>query len=83
MGEGAGILVFEELDHAKRRGARIYGEVIGFGMTADAYHISEPDPDGKALIKALKDTLEMASIPPGRSGLYQCSRDLHPTERQH
>jgi 3-oxoacyl-(acyl-carrier-protein) synthase len=64
MGEGAGILVFEELDHAKRRGARIYGEVIGFGMTADAYHITEPDPDGRALIKAIKDTLEMARIPP-------------------
>jgi len=44
MGEGAGIIVFEELDHAKRRGDHIYGEVIGFGMTADAYHITEPDP---------------------------------------
>jgi 3-oxoacyl-[acyl-carrier-protein] synthase II len=64
MGEGAGILVFEELDHAQRRGARIYGEVIGFGMTADAYHITEPDPEGKALGKAIKDALEMAGIPP-------------------
>jgi len=64
MGEGAGILVFEELDHAKRRGAHIYGEVIGFGMTADAYHITEPDPDGKALGKAIKDALEMAGINP-------------------
>ena len=64
MGEGAGILVLEELDHAKRRAAHIYGEVIGFGMTADAYHLTEPDPDGKALVKAIKDALEMAGIRP-------------------
>jgi 3-oxoacyl-[acyl-carrier-protein] synthase II len=64
MGEGAGVLVFEELDHAKKRGAHIYGEVIGFGMTADAYHLTDPDPDGKALGKAVKDTLEMAGVHP-------------------
>ena len=64
MGEGAGVLVFEELDHAKKRGAHIYGEVIGFGMTADAYHLTDPDPDGKALGKAVKDALEMAGIHP-------------------
>ena len=64
MGEGAGVLVFEELDHAKKRGAHIYGEVIGFGMTADAYHLTDPDPDGKALGKAVKDALEMAGVRP-------------------
>ena len=64
MGEGSGVLVFEELDHAKKRGAYIYGEVIGWGMTADAYHLTDPDPDGKALGKAVKDTLEMAGIQP-------------------
>jgi 3-oxoacyl-[acyl-carrier-protein] synthase II len=64
MGEGAGILVFEELEHAKRRGAHIYGEVIGFGMTADAFHLTEPDPDGKALSKAIRDALEMARVRP-------------------
>ena len=64
MGEGAGVLVFEELDHAKKRGAHIYGEVIGFGMTADAYHLTDPDPDGKALGKAVKDALEMAGVHP-------------------
>jgi len=62
MGEGAGVLVFEELDHAKRRGAHIYGEVIGFGMTADAYHIIEPDPDGRALGKAIRAALQMSGI---------------------
>jgi 3-oxoacyl-[acyl-carrier-protein] synthase II len=64
MGEGAGVLVFEELDHAKKRGAHIYGEVVGFGMTADAYHLTDPDPNGKALGKAVKDALDMAGIHP-------------------
>jgi 3-oxoacyl-[acyl-carrier-protein] synthase II len=64
MGEGAGVLVFEELGHAKKRGAHIYGEVIGWGMTADAYHLTDPDPDGEALGKAVKDALEMAGIHP-------------------
>jgi len=64
MGEGAGILVFEELEHARRRGARIYGEVAGFGMTADAFHLTEPDPDGKALGKAVWDALRMSEVLP-------------------
>jgi len=64
MAEGAGVLVFEELEHARRRGARIYGEVAGFGMTADAFHITEPDPDGKALGKAVRNALETAGVHP-------------------
>lgn len=64
MGEGSGVLVFEELDHARNRGVHIYGEVIGWGMTADAYHLTDPDPDGKSLGKAVKDSLEMAGIHP-------------------
>ncbi len=64
MGEGSGVLVFEELDHARDRGAHIYGEVVGWGMTADAYHLTDPDPDGKSLGKAVKDALEMAGTPP-------------------
>jgi 3-oxoacyl-[acyl-carrier-protein] synthase II len=64
MGEGSGVLVFEELEHAKRRGAHIYGEVVGFGMTADAYHLTDPDPDGKALGKAIRDALRMADLHP-------------------
>jgi 3-oxoacyl-(acyl-carrier-protein) synthase len=62
MAEGAGVLVFEELDHARRRGAHIYGEVVGFGMTADAYHLTEPDPDGRALGKAVRDAIQTAGI---------------------
>jgi len=62
MGEGSGVLVLEELKHALRRGAHIYGEVIGFGMTADAYHLTEPDPDGKALSKAIQGALQMGGV---------------------
>jgi 3-oxoacyl-(acyl-carrier-protein) synthase len=65
MGEGSGVLVFEELNHAQKRGAHIYGEVVGFGMTADAFHLTDPDPDGKALGKAVKNVLEMAEVNPG------------------
>lgn len=59
MGEGAGMLVLEELEHARKRNAKIYAEVIGFGSTTDAYHITSPCPDGKgaanAMIRAIKD----------------------------
>lgn len=64
MGEGAGVLVFEELEHAQERGAHIYGEVVGFGMTADAFHPTEPDPNAEALAKAVRDALQIAQIRP-------------------
>lgn len=64
MGEGAGILVLEELEHAKKRNAKIYGEVIGFGATTDAFHITSPCPDGECGAKAMTRALENAKISP-------------------
>ena len=62
MGEGAGILVLEELEHAIKRGAKIYAEVIGYGATSDAYHITSPAPNGDGGARAMKRAIEDAKI---------------------
>ncbi|MCI5650566.1 MAG: beta-ketoacyl-ACP synthase II [Fusicatenibacter sp.] len=64
MGEGAGILVLEELEHAKRRGAHIYAEVVGYGSTCDANHITSPLEDGSGAAKAMELAMEEAGIEP-------------------
>ncbi len=64
MGEGAGVMVLESLEHAQRRGARIYCELAGYAATCDAFHITQPDPEGKGLSMAMKRALASARLAP-------------------
>ncbi len=64
MGEGAGILIIEELEHAKKRGATIYCEITGYGMSSDAYHITSPAEDGSGMIRVMRNALRDAGLHP-------------------
>ena len=66
LGEGAGILIFEDYEHAKKRGARIYAEMVGFGMTADGGHITAPSPCGEGAVDSMRAALKDAAIEPDK-----------------
>lgn len=64
IGEGAGMLILEELEHAKARGAKILAEVVGYGSTCDAYHITSPSPDGLGAARAMREAMDDAGVTP-------------------
>jgi 3-oxoacyl-[acyl-carrier-protein] synthase II len=68
MGEGSVMLVLEEMDHAKKRGARILAEIAGYGASADMYHFTAPHPEGKGAIRAMKRAIEKSGVDPNEIG---------------
>ena len=81
IAEGAGIVVLEELESAKKRGARIYAELVGYGMSGDAYHIAAPSEDGDGPARVMRNCLEDAGHRAGEDRLHQRARDLDAARR--
>nr|WED69092.1 beta-ketoacyl synthase N-terminal-like domain-containing protein [Pectobacterium colocasium] len=77
LGDGAGIMVLEEYEHAKKRGAKIYAEVVGFGMSSDAYHMTSPPENGSGAALAMENALRDAGVSTSQIRLYQRAWHLY------
>ena len=82
IGEGSGILILEELEHAKKRGAKIIAEVVGYGMSGDAYHMTQPAPEHEGGFRVMRNALRDAGIRPGSRELRECARHID-SDRRH
>src|SRR5260370_5284922 len=74
MGEGSVLFVLEDMDHAKQRGARILAEIAGYGATADMYHFTAPQPEGKGAMRAMRRALETSGVDPEEVGYVNAHR---------
>jgi 3-oxoacyl-[acyl-carrier-protein] synthase II len=79
VGEGSGVLILEELEQARRRGAKVYAELVGYGMSADAYHITAPSEDGDGAFRVMRAAMSRARVEPGQVGYI----NAHGTSTEH
>ena len=81
IGDGAGVLILEELDHARERGVPIYAELVGYGMSADAFHMTAPSEDAGGAVRVMQAALKEADIQPGDVDYIKCAWNINPLQR--